>query len=444
MQMEDDSLWESFPQALETLEGVGRYINAFQAPLQDLNNLNSNQVHALRACSVLAIPPPMERMPPSGGFPKDLLELNLSGWATLIQDMVAGLQAVPPNLVLDVGLPAMILLQLLEATTGVGICHFCCHPSPWCKCMGAYQQAPTETWRQVVEQIPGYGVAASSGGVTTPSTTTAEMPGYVMPPLGLTLPDFSNWSLPPPEIPPSRGLLVASQGLPGIGRSDMIWNAVGRHARVQLVVGLWAPGQWALALPMSVPSAPQVAPPLHQPHLSKAATLYQQAVQPLGKSTGRVVTVESPSDRAAPVAGQTTQDHRRQQTRGRGDRGRLASLPGGAQGATSNVPSTTTSEATLPQQGGRAKASRLDPALLVAKFCSGGWKKDLEHVLKVYYKHNIQASYREAEWVRVRDRFFEHFLPHKEEALAIKERSPLDFMPLIEEQFWRAMGLCLQ
>ena len=81
--------------------------------------------------------------------------------------------------------------------------------------------------------------------------------------------------------------------------------------------------------------------------------------------------------------------------------------------------------------------------LLVAKFCSGRWKKDLEHVLKVYYKHNLQAPYREAEWARVRDQFFEHFLPHKEEALSIKERSPLDFMPLMEEQFWRATGLHL-
>ena len=116
-----------------------------------------------------------------------------------------------------------------------------------------------------MEQIPGYGVAASSGGPTTPSTTTAEMPGYAMPPPGLTLQDFSNLSLPPPEIPPSRGLPVASEGLPGIGRSDMIRNAVGRHAGAQLVVGLWAPGQRALVPPMLVLSAPQVAPPLRQP-----------------------------------------------------------------------------------------------------------------------------------------------------------------------------------
>ena len=227
--------------------------------------MNSNQVHALRACSVLAIPPPTERMPPSGGFPKDLSELNLLGWAALVQDVVAGLWAVPPNLNLDVGLPAMVLLQLLEATTGVGFCHFCCHPSPRCKCMGAYQQAPTETWSQVVEQTPGCGVAASSGCITTPSTTTAGMPGYVAPLPGLTFPDFSNWSLLPPEIPPSRGLPMAPQGLLGIGRSEMIKSTVGRHARVQLVVGSQVPGQRALAPPMSVPHTPQVAPPLCQP-----------------------------------------------------------------------------------------------------------------------------------------------------------------------------------
>ena len=82
-----------------------------------------------------------------------------------------------------------------------------------------------------------------------------------------------------------------------------------------------------------------------------------------------------------------------------------------------------------PQKSLHAKTSCHDPALLAVRFRSGRWKKDLEHVLKVYYKHNLQASYKEAEWVRTRDLFFEYFLPHKEEVLGIKERCPLDFMP---------------
>ena len=63
-------------------------------------------------------------------------------------------------------------------------------------------------------------------------------------------------------------------------------------------------------------------------------------------------------------------------------------------------------------------------------------------MLKVYYKHN-SISYKEVEWVKVKDKFFAHFLPHKEEALGIKERCPMDYMPYIEDQFWRATGLCL-
>ena len=79
---------------------------------------------------------------------------------------------------------------------------------------------------------------------------------------------------------------------------------------------------------------------------------------------------------------------------------------------------------------------------LATKYWSARWKKDLEHALKVYYRHNI-ASYKEAEWVRVRDKFFTHLLLHKEGALGIKERCPMDYMPYIEEQFWRATGLHL-
>ena len=164
------------------------------------------QTHTLRACSLLVIPPPPDRIPMQGGFPMDLSELNLSGWAALVQDVVAGLQALPPNLGRDMVLPAVALLQLLEMSTGLGFCHYCCHLGSQCTCMGAYQPAPPQLWNQIVEQTPGYGVTASSGGMTTPSTTVGGMSGYVAPPLGLTPPDFSSWRLPPPEAPPIWGI----------------------------------------------------------------------------------------------------------------------------------------------------------------------------------------------------------------------------------------------
>ena len=107
-----------------------------------------------------------------------------------------------------------------------------------------------------------------------------------------------------------------------------------------------------------------------------------------------------------------------------------------------SVPPPVAPERTQPQQGGRPKTSHSDPAQLAAKFCSTGWKKDLEYVLRVYYKYNT-ASFKEAEWAKLKEKFFTHFLSHKEEALGIKERCPMDYMACIEEHFWRATGLHL-
>ena len=173
------------------------------------------QIHVLRACSLLVIPPPKERVPPPRGFPMALSDPNLSSWASLVQDVASSLLALPPNLGSDMSLPAVALLQLLEKATGWRYCHYCCHLGSRCICMGAYPPAPPPSWSQVVDQLPGYRVTASSGGMTAPSTTAAGMSGYVPPPPGLPLIDFSNWRLPPPEAPASRGLLPAPPGLPG-------------------------------------------------------------------------------------------------------------------------------------------------------------------------------------------------------------------------------------
>ena len=142
-------------------------------------------------------------MPPSGGFPRDLSGMNLTSWAGLIQDVAQGMKVVPLNLAMEVCLDSMVLLQLLEATTGMGYCRICCQPSPRCRCLGDYQQAPTETWSQIMARMPEQGVAASVGGPTTPGTATAKVQeqGVPLPPPGLHPPDCTNWSLPFPEAP---------------------------------------------------------------------------------------------------------------------------------------------------------------------------------------------------------------------------------------------------
>ena len=230
----EGSLVESFPHALETMEGARRYISAFRAPLQELSMMSLVQIHTLRACSLLVIPPSEERVPPPGGFQMDLSDLNLLGWATLVQDIASSLLVLPPNLGTDMSLPAVALLQQLENTTGWGFCRYYCHLSSRCSCMGAYHFAPSQSWSQVVDQSPGYGATASSGGMTSPSTTAAGMSGYVPPPPGLTLIDFSNWRLPPPEAPASRGLPAAPPGLHGVGRSIRLRGVAKKNAGEQM------------------------------------------------------------------------------------------------------------------------------------------------------------------------------------------------------------------
>ena len=162
---------DSFPHALEKMEGARRYISAFRAPLQELSLA---QVHALRACSLLVIPPPKEGGPPPGGFPKDLSDLNLSSWASLVQDVTSGLMAPPPTLGSKVSLAVIALLDLLVKATGWVYCHFCYHLGSRCTCLGAFPPS----WSQVVGELPGHGATASSGGLTAPGTPTT---GYLPP-----------------------------------------------------------------------------------------------------------------------------------------------------------------------------------------------------------------------------------------------------------------------
>ena len=231
-----------------------------------------------------------------------------------------------------------------------------------------------------------------------------------------------------------------------------------------------AQAPWALmsqtpALQAPVPQAPQMAPPLHQPLPSsrgQPATLYQQAVQPPSKSTGLGVTFDSSTNKPAAAGGQDADGCGRQSTPGQDDNGQPASCSRGmrerssvrmtskqmpcqvgerSSGAPHNVPPASTPESTPPQHGGGVRASPKDPLKNAANYRSAGWRKDLEHVLKAYYKDTV-SSFKEAEWAKIKEKFFTHLLQCKEWR-NIKENHPLQYMPYMEEHFYVATGLRL-
>ena len=176
---------------------------------------------------------------------------------------------------------------------------------------------------------------------------------------------------------------------------------------------------------------------------------YQQAVQPPKKPVGRGVTADTPTDKTTPVGG-AMQDRGRPTARGWGHGSRSVSHPRVVPGMASvqpqcqegglpsgSMPSAPppAPERTRPQQGGRTRSTLHDPMWLVVNFRSSGWRKDLEHILKVYYKYNVD-HFTERDWSRIKELFFDHFLQHKKEALELKEAHLLDFMAYVQDLFY--------
>ena len=107
------------------------------------------------------------------------------------------------------------------------------------------------------------------------------------------------------------------------------------------------------------------------------------------------------------------------------------------------APPTNSQGDDTPEPGCRTRTSRYDPTVLARNYHSSGWRKDLERMLKIYYRYHLQAPFDEYEWIRVREFFFDRFVSKKTEALKIKEESPLDYMPFIYREFYAATGICL-
>ena len=111
-------------------------------------------------------------------------------------------------------------------------------------------------------------------------------------------------------------------------------------------------------------------------------------------------------------------------------------------GAAHNAPRDSTPGSTSHQCSSSTRAPK-DPLRHVARFRSQGWKKDLERIFQAYYKYNF-TSLKEAGWNKIRDKVFDHLLPHQEEWRRIKENNPLQYMPYMEEQFYAATGIRLE
>ena len=140
-----------------------------------------------------------------------------------------------------------------------------------------------------MEQTPGYGVPASSGGVTTLSTYVGGMSRLVPPPPGVSIWDPFQWKSPIPRQP-----VTSPPYKPPTGRAE-------RLKATMSMKGL-------------VPQAPQMAPAICQPPLlsqTQPATPYQQTVHLPARMSG-LGTFDSSATKPAPTGSQDTDVHGRQ------------------------------------------------------------------------------------------------------------------------------------
>ena len=103
-------------------------------------------------------------------------------------------------------------------------------------------------------------------------------------------------------------------------------------------------------------------------------------------------------------------------------------------GAPHNIPSSSTPGNTLPQLGSIMRASPRNPLKNLTNYRSAGWKKDLDHILRSFYHYNY-PSYKEAEWKKLKTKFFEYLGQRQEEWRTITEEKPLQYMPYMDSHF---------
>ena len=204
-----DSTWRDFPQALAETRGVRHNVTLFKAPFV-ASELEGHESQALRAGSLLAIPPPPPGFQPLPGAPAvDLMGNNLAQWADHVQEVASHMRLPPPVVVECPTLDIVGVLDRLEGMTRVRYCRLCFGVSQQCQCSVMPHHAPgptTALWRPPVASY----VAMASSTKTMASTLA----------VGVTPSSYQTSGLPPLEpmdtMPPltAENLLLTA----GVGR----------------------------------------------------------------------------------------------------------------------------------------------------------------------------------------------------------------------------------
>ena len=243
---EQDPTWCDFLQALAETGGARRYVTLFEAPFQ-ASVLNDSENNALRASSLMAIPPPPPGSQPlAGSIAVVLMGNNLTQWSSDVQE-VASYMRWPPEAAVRCPLVDMIgVLNRLEGLARVRYCRSCFGVGPGCQCSAVPHQVsgptaalwapPTLSYLAMVSSAETM-ASTSTAGVTPPSRLPPRDPAVklmdTLPPLtteNLLATAGDGWGRKPqtsPCIPTAPGLCqtrpkMPQQQAPTPGRQEVM------------------------------------------------------------------------------------------------------------------------------------------------------------------------------------------------------------------------------
>ena len=120
-----DPMWRDFLQALMETRGVRQYVTFFEAPFK-ASVLNDRENNALRACSLMAVPPTAPGTHSLAGLTMvGLPGSSLTQWFSQVQDVTSGMK-MPPEVAVNCPQEDIVgVLNQLGRMTPVKYCCLC-------------------------------------------------------------------------------------------------------------------------------------------------------------------------------------------------------------------------------------------------------------------------------------------------------------------------------
>ena len=161
---------------------VGLPVTLFEAPFQ-ASILTDRENNALRAGSLMAIPPPPPGSQPlAGSFTIDLLDINLLQWASQVQEVTLHMRWPPEAAVSCPQIDIISVLDQLEGLTRVRYCRHCFGVGQRCQCSAVPHQAPGPTAALWTPPTVTYAAMVSSSETTVSTSAAGVTPPSHLPP----------------------------------------------------------------------------------------------------------------------------------------------------------------------------------------------------------------------------------------------------------------------